>query len=76
MSQSIVASSDYIITRRTFRSLHISEIYSETEKRKRRIFDDVILNKIGHSVAKPTTSNTLACVHYFHGVDPNYVKLR
>ena len=34
MSQSIVASSGYVITRRTVRSLRTSEIHSETEKRK------------------------------------------
>ena len=53
MSQSIVASSDYEITRQTFRSLRTSELHSDTEKIKRRIFDKIILKKLGDFVAKP-----------------------
>ena len=75
ISQSIVVSSGHVITRRTFRSLRTSELHSETEKRKRRIFDDVILKKLGDYVAKPTNSNARNHVPYSDGVDPDSVKL-
>ena len=75
MSQSIVASSGCVITHRTFRSLRISELHSETEKRKLMIFDDIILKKLGDSVAKPTNSNARECVPYSYGVELDSIKL-
>ena len=69
MSQSIVASSGCVITRRTARSLRTSELHSETEKRKRRIFDNIMLEKLGDSVVKPTTLNSREYVPYSDGVD-------
>ena len=75
MHQSILASSSYAITRRAVRSLRNSELRSETEKRKRRIFDDIILKKLGDSVAKPTNSNAREHVPYSDGVDADSVKL-
>ena len=73
--QSILASSGYVITRRIVRSLRNSELRSETEKRKRRIFDDIILKKLCDSVAKPTNSNAREHVPYSDGVDADSVKL-
>ena len=75
ISQSIVASSGFVITRRIVKYLHISELHSKTEKRKRRIFDDIILKKLGDSVAKPANSNARAHVPYSDGVDTYSVKL-
>ena len=64
-----------MITCRTVRSLRILELHSETEKRKRRIFDDAILKNLGDSVVKPTNSNAREHVPYSDGVDPDSVKL-
>ena len=75
MSQSIVATRGYVITRRTVRLLRNSELHSETEKKKRRIFDDIILKKLGDSVDKPTNANSREYNPYSDGVDPDSVKL-
>ena len=75
MSQSIVVSRGYAITRHPVRSLRTSDLHSETEKRKRRIFDNIILKKLSDSVAKPINANVRDHVPYFAGVDPDYVKL-
>ena len=75
MSQSIVASRCCVITRRTVRSLRTSELHSETEKRKRRIFDDIMLEKLGDSVVKSANANAREHVPFSDGVDPDSVKL-
>ena len=75
MPQSIASSSGCVITCRTVRSLRTSKLHSETEKRKRRIFDDIILEKLGDSVVKPTNPNAHEHVPYSNGVDPDSVKV-
>ena len=75
MSQSIVSSSGYVITRRTVRLLRTSELHSETEKRKRRIFDDVMLEKLGDSMVKPANPNACEHVPYSDSIDTDFVKL-
>ena len=42
-----------VIPRRTLRRLSIAELNSEAEKRKRSIFDDIILKKLGDSIRAP-----------------------
>ena len=69
MSQSILFSNVNAVTRRIVLSLRMSELHSETEKKKRRIFDDVILQNLGYSVAKPAkpdSSNHVSCANSFH----------
>ena len=75
MSQSIVASSGHAIIHRTVRSLLTSELHSETEKRKRIVFDDVILKKLGDSVAKSTKTDARENFLYCNVVDPGSIKL-
>ena len=75
MSQSVLVASGTVITRRTVRSLRISEIHSETEKRKRKLFDDIILRKLGDSMSKPTKPDAPNHVPYSDGVDPDPVAL-
>ena len=75
MLQSIVASSGHVITRRTVRYLRTSELYSETEKIKRRIFYDAILKKLGYSADKPMKSDSREHVPYYDWIDPDSVKL-
>ena len=65
----------YVITRRIVRLLRTSELQSEINERKRRIFDDTMLKKLGHCVAKPTTSNARGHVPCSDGVDPDSIKL-
>ena len=75
MSQCITASSGRVLTRRTVRSLRTSELHPENEKRKRRIFDDIILKKLSDSVAKPTKPVARDHVPYSDSFDPDSVKL-
>ena len=75
MSQSVLVASGAVITRRTIRPLRNSEIHSETEKRKRKIFDDIILKKLGDSMSKPTKPSPPDHIPYSDGVDPDSVEL-
>ncbi len=70
MAQSVLTSNGTIIIRRMLHKLRKDELYSEVEKRKRSIFDDLILKKlVGDSVSKPTTKPS-APDHIPYEVDP------
>ena len=60
---------------RTIRSLQNSELHSETEKRKRRIFNDIILKKLSDSMSRPTKPDPPEHNSYSDGIDPDSVKL-
>ena len=75
MAHSIVTSSGYVITCRTVRYVCTSEVHSETEKRKQRIFDDIIIQKLGNSVEKTTKHVAPDHVPYSDSVDPDSVQL-
>ena len=67
MSQSIAASRGYVITLRTVRSLQSSELYSETDNRKRTLFDDVISVILCLSPQKPMLVSMLpVCMVLIH----------
>ena len=70
VSQSIVTSGFYLIIRLAIRSLRTSELHSETEERKRRIFDNIILKKLGRSVTVPTSPKAQNYAPYFDCVEP------
>ena len=70
MLKYIVASSSCAITCRAIQLLRSSELHSETEKRKRIMFDDIILKNLGNCVSKPTTTDAPDHVLYSDGVDP------
>jgi len=53
MAQAVLNSKGKIIPRRTIRKLLKAEIHSESEKRKRYNFDDLILQKLGYSMYMP-----------------------
>ena len=53
MAQVVLVASSKVIPRRTLRRLSIAELNSEVEKRKRSIFDDIILKKLGDSIRAP-----------------------
>jgi len=53
MAQAVLNSKGKGIPRRTIRKLHKTEIHSEGETRKRSIFDDLILQKLGDSIYMP-----------------------
>jgi len=53
MAQAILTSKGTIVPRRTIRSLRTEELYSETEKAKRKLFDSLIQSKLGSSMSFP-----------------------
>ena len=75
MAQAVLVASGKVIPRRTLRKLNKAEIHSETEKRKRAIFDDIILKKLGDSVRKPEKPIRGNFVPYADEVDPDPVQL-
>ena len=72
MSQAVLTSRGTVIPRRTLRKLRRVEIHSESEKRKRDLFDDIILKKLGDSMSKPTSPSSFPTDHvpYSDGVEP------
>ena len=75
MSQSILNLKGSIITRRTLRKLRNDEIHSESEKRKRSLFDDQILRKLGDSISKPAKPSPSDHVPYYSEDEPNSLQL-
>ena len=73
MSKFVVSSKGCAVTRRTVRSLRTSELHSETEKRNRRMFDDVIQKKLCDSATIPILCNDRYHIPYSDDVDPNSV---
>ena len=74
MSQSIIASSVYVITHQTIRSLWTSEINYKTEKRKWIIFDLILQKNLGNSMHKLTIPDSPEHVPYSNGVGLCYVQ--
>ena len=75
MPQSIVVSSSHVITRQIVRSFRASELHSGTKKIKWKIFDDVILKKIGESVTISELHKAREHISYSDDVDPDAVQL-
>ena len=71
MSQSIVTSKGHVITRRTVPLLRTSELHSETEKRKRRIFDDIMQKNFGNQISKPMIPRAPEHASYPDCIDPH-----
>ena len=75
MAQAVLTSKGTVIPRRTLRKLDISEIHSETEKRKRQLFDDVIREKLGDAMAIPKNPLPTPFVPYTDEVEPTSLQL-
>ena len=74
MAQAVLVASSKVIPSRTLRRLSIAEVKSEVEKRKRSIFDDIILKKLGDSIRAPEKP-IKDYVPYSDDVDPDSVSL-
>ena len=59
MAQAVLTISGRVVPRRSIRPLTIAEINSESEKNKRRTFDDAILKKFGNSMTVPDKDNLI-----------------
>ena len=53
MAQAVLNTKSRIITCLTIHKLHKDEILSETKKRKRRFFEDLIQKRLSDSMAQP-----------------------
>ena len=67
MSQYVLTSKGTVVPRRTLRPLRTDEKVSEVEKRKRRIFDDLIWTKLGNVMTTPTKTPASDYVPYADG---------
>jgi len=56
MAQAVLNAKGKVIPRQTIRKLLKNEIHSETEKRKRSLFDDLILKRLEDSTHEPDKS--------------------
>jgi hypothetical protein len=71
MSQWVLTSKGTIVPRRTLRPLLPAELTAETEKRKRAIFDDLIMTKLGSALSSPSKPPPSDYVPYADGeLDP------
>ena len=74
MAQAVLVASSKVIPRQTLRRLSIAELNSEVKKRKRSIFDDNILKKLGYFIRAPDKP-IKDYVPYSDDVDPDSVNL-
>ena len=71
MTQHVVTSRETVVLRRSLRPLKVEELHSETEKRKRAIFDDIIRKKLGDPIFTPPSLPAQDFVPYSDGeLDP------
>ena len=77
MAQNILMSTGHVIPRRTLRKLRVNELHSESEKRKRRWFDEIIQKKLGNSINFPPVVDPIKREFepYSDDDDPDSVKL-
>ena len=64
MAQSVLTSKGTVITRRTMRRLKTAELHSESEKKKRAVFDALIDKKLGNSMAFPSKPDPKSFIPY------------
>ena len=75
MAQAILTSKGTIIPRRSLRKLLVSELHSESEKRKRQLYDDIIRKKLGDSMTLPKKPLSTEYIPYSDGVEPDPLHL-
>ncbi len=77
MAQNVLTSTGKVIPRRTLRKLKPDELHSESEKRKRRWFDEIIQQKLGDSINFPPSRDTVKKEFepYSDDDDPDSVEL-
>ena len=74
MAQAVLVASSKVILRQTLRRLSIAELNYEAKKRKRSIFYDIILKKLGDSIRAPEKP-IKDHVPYSDDVEPDSVSL-
>ena len=57
MAQAILTSKGTIVPRRSMRKLTHGELHSDSEKKKRNLFDSIIVKKLGDSMHRPESSS-------------------
>lgn len=71
MAQGVLTSKGTVIPRRTLRKLNKSELHSESEKRKRQLFDDLIRSKLGDSISPPSKPLDTTYIPYSDDSEPS-----
>ena len=74
MSQAVL-NEKKVIPRRTIRKLRKDEILCETEKRKRRLFDNLIQQRLGDSMAQTEKPVPTEYEPYYDDSETAYVQL-
>ena len=75
MAQGVLTSKGTVIPRRTIRKLTPIELHSETEKRKRQLFDDIMRKKLGDAMVYPAKPSNTEYIPYSDDVEPNSLQL-
>ena len=75
MAQAVLTSNGTVIPRRSLRKLLVSELHSESEKRKRQIFDDIIGKKLGDAITLPQKPLSTDYIFYSDGFEPDPLNL-
>ena len=74
MTQLVVTSRGTVVPRQSLRPLKVEKLHSETEKRKRAIFDDIIRKKLGDHIFTPPSLPAQDFVSYSDGdLDPHLI---
>ena len=71
MAQAVLNAKTRVVPCRTIRKLCKDEIFSESEKRKRRIFEDLFQKRLGDSMAHPEKPILNKYYPYFDDSDPD-----
>ena len=75
MAQAVLSARERVIPRRTICKLCNDDIFSETEKRKCRLFEDLIQTGLGDSMAQPEKPITTKYDQYYDNSAPYSVQL-
>ena len=71
MEQAVINSKSRVVPCHKIRKLRKDEIFCETEKRKRRIFEDLFQKRLGDSMAHPEKPILNKYYPYFDDSDPD-----
>ena len=75
MAQSVMNSKARFVPRCTIRKLRKDEIFSETEKQKRSLFNDLVQKRLGDSMAQPEKHILAEYDWYYNDSEPASVQL-
>ena len=75
MAQAVLNGNGKVVPRRTLRRITTAELHSDTEKQKRKLFDHLILAKLGPSISFPPKPLPPNHVPYSDDCEPDLISL-